>query len=762
MITTLGKQYIKEALPQKYKGWAQKLLTQGQQQKLMTQLAKQDPDQYIQILQKLNALAEKVISVYGKDTTITLDDVDSGAALKNTRSKLNQLIKKVINNPNLSSKQKQQKIIQLGYKYTAKMKDMGLQDAKDRKTGIANQIASKSRGNPVQLMQLLVGDMMMKDAMNRDIPYLATMPYVQGNSPMSYWASAMSGRKSVWDVQAATGRVGYLGKQTTNATHNTPVSIRDCGTTNTGLPVKAADPDNVGALLLRQWHGYKPNTPITQQMVAQADPQEQIIIRSPTTCKAHDGVCALCSGIQQTGKFPAIGSYVALNAAKTFIQPLTQSGISCLHPGTPVRMADWSVKAIKDIQVGDMVIGVSRQGILKPVKVTGTFNNGIQPVYLFLFSAKDTLHILLCTPEHKLLQLTKHKQSRADEINQLEAFTGNLNNKKYSTYTLLSKQFIGQMQTRDIQVDHPDHLFLLANGIICSNSKHGSGIGGVKVVDPQGQDQPTGFDSVQRMFFAQRNFPGGAILSQVDGRVTQIRKAPQGGYFISVNGNTVYSPVARTVKVKVGDVVQAGDMLTNGVPNPMQIVKYKGIGQGRKYFMETLADILPKTGAKTARRNLEQFSRAMINKVRITSDDGYAGYYPGQIANYDDIAQKWKPREDSKQVSIKDARGKYLQTPALYFSIGTKITPSVYNKLNKYGYDKITVNDNPPPFQAQFVTSRQYMASDKHWLPRLSGQRLKDSLFDAARKGITDPYDSASFVDKIIISPYDPTKINNN
>jgi hypothetical protein len=49
------------------------------------------------------------------------------------------------------------------------------------------------------------------------------------------------------------------------------------------------------------------------------------------------------------------------------------------------------------------------------------------------------------------------------------------------------------LETIDIEVDHPDHLFLLANNLIVSNSKHGSGIGGKKVEDPDGADQPTGF-----------------------------------------------------------------------------------------------------------------------------------------------------------------------------------------------------------------------------------------------------------------------------
>ena len=212
-VTTLGRETVKAVLPEKYKSWLDQPLTKGRLQKLTTELAKEDTDKYIDILQKLNAIGQSVVSVYGKDTTITLDDIDSGASVKNIRKKLQQLINNVVNDPKLSPQQKQNKIIQLGYKYTGKMRELGVQDARQRKTGIANQIASGSRGNPVQLMQLIIGYMMMKDAMNRDIPYLANMPYVDGDSPLSYWASAMSGRKSTYDVQAATGKVGYLSKQ---------------------------------------------------------------------------------------------------------------------------------------------------------------------------------------------------------------------------------------------------------------------------------------------------------------------------------------------------------------------------------------------------------------------------------------------------------------------------------------------------------------------------------------------------------------------
>jgi len=68
---------------------------------------------------------------------------------------------------------------------------------------------------------------------------------------------------------------------------------------------------------------------------------------------------------------------------KSFIEPLTQ----CLHPDTRVRMADWSVKAIKDIKVGDMVLGCDKEGHARPVEVLNTYRNGKKPMYKTSFRA---------------------------------------------------------------------------------------------------------------------------------------------------------------------------------------------------------------------------------------------------------------------------------------------------------------------------------------------------------------------------------------
>ena len=57
------------------------------------------------------------------------------------------------------------------------------------------------------------------------------------------------------------------------------------------------------------------------------------------------------------------------------------------------------------------------------------------------------------------------------------------------------------------------------------------------------------------MLAAPKVFPGGAVLAPVDGKVADVRQAPQGGWFVTVAQNTVYVPAIRKVKVKPGDTV---------------------------------------------------------------------------------------------------------------------------------------------------------------------------------------------------------------
>lgn len=613
MVTTLGRELIREKLPEKFKDYADTVLDKKNTTKLMTELAKDDPDAYVNILQDMNNIAQQVVSTYGRDASLSYADLKGSTKVNNLNKQLRALVDTTLDNDKLTIKQKEDRIKDLGYKYSEKIRDAVLRDHQERKTALASQINSGSRGNPTQLMQLGFGNMLMKDALNRDIPYLMLDPYIKGATPMGYWVSASSGRKGFYDVQAATGQAGYLGKQVTAATHDTTISEPDCGTTDTGVPFPADTMGNVGAVLLRPFKNHPAGSIVTEKMVSEAEEGDEMLLRSPITCKSAHGICAKCNGLGENGKFPGIGEYVPLNAARSFVEVITQAGIG---------------------------------------------------------------------------------------------------------------------------------------------SKHTGGVGGKRYNDPEGEDQPHGFESLERMFMAPENFKGGAVLTPQDGTVGSVKAAPQGGTYISINGETIYASPERTVKVKPGDKVYAGDVLTNGVPNPREIMELKGLGEGRRYFTNKMNDILKSEGWGTDRRNLEAFTRSMISRVEITDPDGYRNYRPGDIVDYNILAANYKPRDGAVTEKVDKAINKYLEAPVLFYSVGTRITPDIAKELKKYKFDTVTVSDKEPAFSAKFLRPASVLQSNENWLPRLAGERLRDGLFDAAREEITDPFDSHSYVNKIVAAPF--------
>lgn len=610
--TTLGREVLRSVLPDKYKSAADMEWDSKTASKLLTKMASEDKDNYVLTLQKLNELGRRVVSTYGGEASLKLKDVRPGAAVRHFQNSVRDAMRKIYNDPALTQEQKRQKISSLGAKMYQKAMDLAMQDAQDKKSAFAVQMKAGIRGKPVQLMQLRLGTMLNQDSRGRDIPYLGLDNYGSGTDPLNFWVGSMGARKGYVNQQFATAESGYLAKQLANAVHSTPISVHDCGTTNTGVPVKAASDDNLGAVLLKDWKGYKAGTVVNEEMISKADEDDMFIVRSPLTCKAKHGVCAVCSGHNENGKFPSVGEFVALNASRAFSEPLTQAAVGSKH------------------------------------------------------AAAADIH---------------------DE--------------------------------EDVE------------------------------------DMAYGFPAVEQLMSIPSTFKGRAVLAPVQGTITDIQNAPQGGQDVYINGTkTVYIPSNRKLRKSKGDSVSAGDALTNGVPNPSEIVQYKGLGEGREYFVKRLRKTLDDAGAGTTRRNLEQFTRAFINKVRITDPDGYKGYLPGDLVGYSDIASEWVPRTDSATVSTDKAIGKYLDEPVLDFSIGTKVTKPVVEKLKKYNFNTVTVNDSEPPFKAEMVRSDAILASDPEWMPRLSGERLKDTLFDAARRGLTTSVKSPSMYAKIVMSPY--------
>jgi len=237
---------------------------------------------------------------------------------------------------------------------------------------------------------------------------------------------------------------------------------------------------------------------------------------------------------------------------------------------------------------------------------------------------------------------------------------------------------------------------------------------------------------------------GGAVHSQVSGTVTKITPTDL-GYVVRIKDQEHFVPKDRMLRVKVGDKVEAGDILSDGLPNPREIAKYKGIGEARRLFTEHFTEQLRSMGFTVHRRNVELIARALIDYVRLT--DRYKDNYPEEIIRYTDLEHSWEPRPGTKNVRPRDAVGKYLEMPVLHYTIGTPITPQVVKTLERFGIKQIPVHESPPPFEPVLIRALEVVTKNPDWMVRLLGAYQRRSLLEAGASGATSvKYQTPSFV----------------
>ena len=270
------------------------------------------------------------------------------------------------------------------------------------------------------------------------------------------------------------------------------------------------------------------------------------------------------------------------------------------------------------------------------------------------------------------------------------------------------------------------------------SSKHSGGIAGA------GAGAISGFKYINQLVQVPKTFQGGAAHAQVDGKVTEIREAPQGGNYVTVGNEQHYVGRGFPLTVKVGDTVEAGDVISDGTPNPAEIVKHKGIGEGRSYFIKSFRDALSNSNTYGNRRNIELLARGLINHVKL--DEEMGDWVQDDVVPYQLIESKWKPRDGYNVVPLAQAKGKYLEKPVLHYSIGTRVQPSMLKRMQSYGVNNLYVHNDPPPFSPVMIRGMANAAHDPDWMTRMLGSYQKSSLTEAARRGAVSNSAGTSYV----------------
>jgi len=255
----------------------------------------------------------------------------------------------------------------------------------------------------------------------------------------------------------------------------------------------------------------------------------------------------------------------------------------------------------------------------------------------------------------------------------------------------------------------------------------------------------SGFKLIEQLMDVPESFKDSAAMAQVDGLVDAIETAPQGGSFIIIDKHKHYLQDNMTPTVKIGDKVEAGDLLSDGIPDPSEMVKFRGIGETRKVFADQL-----RKATNANRRNAEIVSRSFVDYVRITDPETFPNSAPDDIIRYSDVERDWKPRDTTRRLSPGSSVGKFLEMPTAHYSIGTKVSRRVADDLNRRGFKQIDVNDETPPFEPTMVPSVRVLTHSNDWQERMGGYHLKDSLLEAASRGMSSDMKNISYLPGIM------------
>ena len=150
-----------------------------------------------------------------------------------------------------------------------------------------------------------------------------------------------------------------------------------------------------------------------------------------------------------------------------------------------------------------------------------------------------------------------------------------------------------------------------------------------------GDDITQGLPRVEELFEA-RKPKGLAIITEFAGTAT-LSDTKKKREVIVTNDQTGESkayliPYGSRIKVRDGQVLEAGDELTEGSVNPHDILKIKGLRAAQDYLLREVQRVYRLQGVEINDKHIEVIVRQMLKKIRI-EEKGDSEFLPGSMAN---------------------------------------------------------------------------------------------------------------------------------
>ena len=170
-----------------------------------------------------------------------------------------------------------------------------------------------------------------------------------------------------------------------------------------------------------------------------------------------------------------------------------------------------------------------------------------------------------------------------------------------------------------------------------------------------GGDITQGLPRVEELFEA-RKPKGLAIISEIAGKVSiQDTKSRREVVVTADDGEERKYPINYGSRIKVfdGDVIEAGDEITEGSINPHDLLSIKGVRAVQDYMIREVQRVYRLQGVEINDKHIEMIVRQMLKKIKI-SEPGDTDYLTGEYA---DIIEFEELNEQLEQEGFEKAEG---------------------------------------------------------------------------------------------------------
>ncbi len=154
-----------------------------------------------------------------------------------------------------------------------------------------------------------------------------------------------------------------------------------------------------------------------------------------------------------------------------------------------------------------------------------------------------------------------------------------------------------------------------------------------------GDDITQGLPRVEELFEA-RKPKGQAVMAEIDGTVRIEEQARNKREVIVTAADAEAAnyeiPYGASLLVDNGDLIEAGDRLTDGSANPHDIMKIKGVTGVQRYIIDEVLMVYNNNGVDINEKHIEIIVRQMMRKVRV-DDPGDTDLLTGGIVDVFDF-----------------------------------------------------------------------------------------------------------------------------